>query len=89
MLLDLNKPKNILFLAMCVAMILSISILYLSSPSWVQKIDKTGKVVKSWTLILSYSLTFTLTCGVVALIVSANKRGPINVSDGKPKENTH
>ena len=73
-MLDLTKPTNIMALTMCISMVLTMSILYIASPSWIQKIDITGKVVRSWPLIISYSLTFTLTCGVIALIVSSSKR---------------
>ena len=79
-LLDLTKPKNMMMLSMSVAMIMSVIVLSIASPAWVQKIDITGKVVLSWKIILSYSLTFALACGVISLLVSVNKRGSIKVN---------
>jgi len=71
--LDLTNPKHLIPIIMCSALVLSVGILYLASPFWIQKIDIDGKVVRSWTLILNYSLTITLLCGLAALIASSKK----------------
>lgn len=55
--------------------LLAVCIMYLVSPSWIQKLDKNGKPKNSGVLILSYSLTFSMVCGTISLIflTSRNK----------------
>jgi len=73
-MLDLTNSKHLIPITMCSVLVLSVGILYLASPFWIQKIDIDGKVVRSWTLILSYSLTIALVCGLTALITISGKK---------------
>ena len=77
-MLDLTNPKHLIPIIMCSAMILSVGILYLASPFCIQKIDIDGKVIRSWTLILSYSLTITLVSGLAALITISRKEEKVD-----------
>ena len=74
-MLDFTKPVNI-SLVVIVTFLVSMGILYLAKPSWIQKLDSKGRAVISYTLAISYSLTFALVSGVAALILRpVKKRG--------------
>ena len=59
-----------LIVTFIVAFTLSFIILCIISPSWVQKIDKDNNYVitKSYSPIISYSSTFSLTCCVIVFL---------------------
>ena len=72
-MLNFSKPTQVTGIVTGGSLLISIGILYLANPSWLQKIDK-GKVVRSWPLIISYSITFAFVCGVITLLISSQKR---------------
>jgi hypothetical protein len=74
-MLDLTKPVNISLVAILVVFLISMGILYLSKPSWIQKLNSKGKAEISYPLLVSYSITFALVCGVAALLLSSKKTG--------------
>lgn len=71
---DLKTPISISLLTLVVTFILSVGILYLAKPSWVQKVNKHNlKTDMSLILILSYSFTFSIVCAIASLLISSNK----------------
>ena len=74
-MLDLTKPVNISLVVILVVFLVSMGILYLSQPSWIQKLNSKGKAEVSYPLLVSYSVTFALVCGVAALLLSSKKKG--------------
>ena len=72
-MLDFTKPVNI-SLVVIVTFLVSMGILYLAKPSWIQKLDAKGKAVISYTLAISYSLTFALASGVATLLLSPKEK---------------
>jgi hypothetical protein len=82
-MLDFKKPNDISLMAIGVTFLLSAGILYLSRPSWIQRLNSKGKAEIVPTLLLCYSVTFALVCGVAALIVSSKQK--VGENDlGKP-----
>lgn len=83
---DIKTPISISLLTLVVTLILSVGILYISKPSWVQKINKHNfKTDISFILILSYSLTFSIVCAIAALLITSNK---LNSSISFPQNST-
>ena len=76
-MLDFSNPISTTVVVVSVTFLLSIGILYLGHPSWVQKIDSKGKVVIAWSLLIPYAITFSLACGVVTMLLVSKQRGPI------------
>ena len=83
-MLDLTKPVNISLVVIVVAFLASMGILYLSHPSWIQRLNSKGKVEIVPILLVSYSMTFALVCGVAALILSSKQKGGETDLIGKP-----
>ena len=83
-MLDLTKPVNISLVVIIVSFLVSMGILYLSHPSWIQRLNSKGKAEVTPILLVSYSTTFALVCGVAALILSSNKGVDID-KFGKPR----
>ena len=83
-MLDLTKPVNISLVVIVVAFLVSMGILYLSRPSWIQRLNSKGKAEVTPTLLVSYSITFALVCGVAALILSSTQKGGEKDQIGKP-----
>ena len=82
-MLDLTKPVNISLVTIVVTFLASLGILYLSKPSWIQKLNNEGKTEISSILLISYSVTFALVCGVAALLLSSKQNGPKSNDFGK------
>lgn len=73
-MLDLKTPISISLLTLVVTFIVSVGVLYLAKPAWVQKVNKHNlKTDMSLILILSYSFTFSLVCAIAALLISSGK----------------
>ena len=87
-MLDLTKPVNISLVVIIVTFLVSMGILYLSRPSWIQRLNSKGKSEITPVLLVSYSTTFALVCGVAALILSSKKEGIDNDNSGKPPAST-
>jgi len=83
-MLDLTKPVNISLVVVAIAFLVSMGILYLSRPSWIQKLNSKGKAEIVPTLLISYSITFALVCGVAALILSSTNKNVEKNDLGKP-----
>jgi|UniRef100_A0A6C0LW08 uncharacterized BrkB/YihY/UPF0761 family membrane protein len=64
--------NKILLITFIVTFTVSFGILCVVSPSWVQKIDKDDDhvITRSYSSIISYSLTFTLTCCVIVFLMN-------------------
>ena len=87
-MLDLTKPVNISLVAIVVAFLASMGILYLSRPSWIQRLNSKGKTEVAPALLVSYSTTFALVCGVAALVLSSRQNGTEEDRLGKPPAST-
>ena len=83
-MVDLKKPVNISLIVIVVSFLVSMGILYISHPSWIQRINSKGKVEIAPILLISYSITFSLVCGVAALILSSKKEVVDTDKFGKP-----
>ena len=78
MIIDLKNPIHIAIITFAIVLIISIGILALTNPSWVQNLDKkTGKSSTSWVLIVLYSLIFALVSAIAALLIGSNTRGKV------------
>lgn len=87
-MLDLTKPIDISLVTIVVAFLVSLGILYLSKPSWIQRLNNDGKVEISPILLVSYSVTFALVCGLGALVISSKHKGSEKNNFGKPPAST-
>ncbi len=83
-MVDLTKPINISLIVILSVFLVSMGILYLSKPSWIQRINNKGKAEIVPILLVSYSLTFALSCGVAALILSSKQKDPETSKIDKP-----
>jgi len=61
-------------MVIAVTFLLSAGILYLSRPSWIQRLNSKGKAEIVPTLLLCYSVTFAIVCGVAALVLSSKQK---------------
>ena len=87
-MLDLTKPVNISLVVILVTFLLSMGILYLSRPSWIQRLNAKGEAEITVSLLISYSVTFSLVCGVAALILSSKQQGVEENTLGEPPAST-
>ena len=83
-MLDLTKPVNISLVTIIVTFLASLGILYLAKPSWIQRLNNEGKAEISSVLLVSYSVTFALVCGVAALVLSSKQNGQKSNEFGNP-----
>lgn len=75
---DIKKPIESSIIVLLISFLLSILILYCTKPSWVVVVGKSeNKILVSWYLILSYSITFALVCAIGTLLFLTKERGPI------------
>mgnify|MGYP001380246282 CR=1 FL=1 len=87
-MLDLTKPINISVITIIVSFLASLGILHLARPSWLLRLNNQGKAEISTSLIISYSITFALVCGVAALILSSKKTDTDNKLGNPPPMST-
>ncbi len=71
---DLNSSINISVLVIVITFVISIGILYLSQPSWIQRINNKGKTEIAPILLISYAMTFSLPFGVASLLLCSKKQ---------------
>ena len=83
-MLDLKNPINITLLVVAGMFALSMGALYAMQPTWLQKLNLKGKPEISYPLLVSYSLTFALLCGVVAMLLVSGKSVPADASQKPP-----
>ena len=73
--IDKNNPISMAYISMLISFVIFMGILYLFTPSWVQVVNQiTGKLSISWTLIISYSITFSLVFAIFIFMVVLNQR---------------
>ena len=76
---DLSKPINISLIVTLVTSFIAMAVLYLSKPSWIQRLNNKGKAVIFYPLFISYALTFGIASGIAAFLLSSKgKTGNIN-----------
>jgi len=81
MKLDFENPIQITGITFLSVLILSILLLYVTKPSWVQILElKSGKYIFSWLLIFSYSITFALVSSIAALLIISKKQNSSYIS---------
>ena len=83
-MLDLKNPVNMSLLVTAGAFAVSMGILFAIKPTWLQKLNLKGKAEISYPLLVSYSLTFALLCGVVTMLVVARKDNVEDRTSHKP-----
>ena len=77
-MLDIKEPVNFSLLVIVISFLLSVFTLYCSKPSWVLVVSsKENETVVSSCLVVFYSATFAIVCGIGALLFSTKERGPI------------
>ena len=76
-MINLTKPIHVMVLTICISFVISAGILYLAKPSWIQRLNSKGKPEISPILLCSFSMTFALASGVVALLMCTKQRGTI------------
>jgi len=70
----MKDPIKIALVVFAVSFTVLLLLLYLTRPSWVQVVDpNTGDVETSWSLLISYSLTFSLICAIAAVPATSSK----------------
>ena len=73
--IDKKNPISMAYISMIISFVIFVAILYLFTPSWVQVVNQiTGKLSISWTLIISYSVTFSLVFAIFIFMVVLNQR---------------
>lgn len=74
-MLNLNKydPINLSILSLFVVSIFLTIILYILKPSFIYVIDKTGRHVVSFKIVVCYAITFSLAISIAILLSSSIK----------------
>lgn len=68
MKIDLKKPINSSLFSMVITFVLSLTILWVTKPSYIMEISKDGKNKKSIYLLVTYSMLFSVLVGITVLL---------------------
>lgn len=74
---DKNNLIFISSISLFISFIISLAILYLAKPKWIQVIDEnSGKLVIYWPSTLAYSVTFAFVCAIIVLLLVTSYNKP-------------
>ena len=68
MKIDLKKPINSSLFSMVITFVLSLTILWVTKPSYIMEISKEGKNKKNIYLLVTYSMLFSVLVGITVLL---------------------
>jgi len=74
-MIDKKDTVTMAYMTLVVSFFISIGILYLANPQWVQVANQnTGKSSISWKLVFSSSAAFSFVLAIAVLLILSNKR---------------